>query len=55
MNYQNIFGLILLSAFFVACSTSKPAVKNEPRPLYVFSFGGLEKMPVVEVVEMLDS
>lgn len=55
MNYKNIFGLILLSAFIGACSVSKPEVKHEPRPLYVFSFGGLEKMPVVEVVEMLDS
>jgi len=55
MKYKNILGLIVVFLIFGSCSFFKPSAINEPRSLYVYSFGGIEDMEVDDAVEMIES
>jgi hypothetical protein len=54
MKHKALVGLIVLSAILGGAVVMHSASKNEPRALYVYSFGGIEDMDVDGAVEMLD-
>ena len=54
MKCKNKLVLIVVLLFLGVNAISQPGVKNIPRSLYVYSFGGIENMEVDDAVEMID-
>ena len=54
MKNKNTFGLLFLFLIFGVHALAQNSSQNEPRDLYVYSFGGIEDMEVDDAVEMLD-
>lgn len=54
MRHKSLVGSILLSVILGIGVIGQGSSKNEPRDLYVYSFGGIEDMEVDSAVEMLD-